>query len=46
MTSLELAVRHLNGERLEQQHVLLPTRLIDASNVAEVIDQRRSWGLM
>jgi ribose transport system substrate-binding protein len=46
MASVELAVRHLNGERIEAQTVLLPTKLIDASNVDEVIEQRRTWGMM
>ena len=44
--AIETAVRHLNGERLQEQHVLLPTKLIDEGNVGEVIDERRSWGMM
>ena len=46
MASIEGAVRHLNGERIEAQTLLLPTKLIDASNVEEVIEQRRAWGIM
>jgi ribose transport system substrate-binding protein len=44
--SIELAVRYLNGERLPQRSYLLPTPVIDGSNVDELIAQRRGWGIM
>jgi ribose transport system substrate-binding protein len=44
--AIELAVRYLNGERLEEQLVLLPTPVIDKTTVAEAIAQRRAWGVM
>lgn len=44
--TMELAVRHLNGERIEEQLVMLPVRVFDASNVDEAIEERRAWGVM
>jgi ribose transport system substrate-binding protein len=44
--ALELAVRYLNDERLEEQLVLLPTPVYDRTNISEAIALRRSWGVM
>jgi ribose transport system substrate-binding protein len=44
--AMELAVRYLNGERLEEQLVLLPTPIYDATNIGEAVRQRQLWGVM
>jgi ribose transport system substrate-binding protein len=44
--SIELAIRNLNGERLESQEVSLQADVITPSNVEAFIAQRRSWGIM
>jgi ribose transport system substrate-binding protein len=46
--SVELAVRFLNGERLtlSEQRVLLPTAVIDRTNIQAAIAERQAWGLM
>ncbi len=44
--SVELAIRHLNGERIPHQSQLLPAPVIDANNVAAVIEERQRWGIM
>jgi ribose transport system substrate-binding protein len=44
--TMELAVRHLNGERLERQEIILPAPVIDASNLERALARRRAWGIM
>ena len=44
--AMELAVRYLNGERLDDQLVLLPTPVYDRTNIGDAIRDRQSWGIM
>ena len=44
--ALELAVRFLNGERLQDQLVLLPTPVYDRTNITDAVAQRRAWGVL
>jgi ABC-type sugar transport system substrate-binding protein len=45
-TSVELAIRNLNGERLETQDVSLQAEVITPANVEAFIGQRHAWGIM
>jgi len=44
--SVELAVRHLNGEKIEQPEVALPFKVVDKSNVDQNIERLKKLGLM
>jgi ribose transport system substrate-binding protein len=44
--TMELAVRHLNGERIDEQMVMLPVRVFDSTNIDEAIAERQAWGVM
>jgi ribose transport system substrate-binding protein len=44
--SIELAIRSLNGERLETQEIALEAAVITPANVETFIEQRRIWGIM
>ncbi len=44
--SVELAVRHLNGEKLEKPEVVLPFKMIDKTSVDQNIERLKKLGLM